>query len=102
MAVSKQTVIHTSKLARLNLAEGASGVEAEARIETFARQMDQIVAYMNILDEADTKGVEPMFSPMSLTAPPAEDKAEQLYTREEVLANAPKQEDGLFIVPRVL
>ena len=102
MSVSKQTVIHTSRLARLNLAEGASGAEAEARVETFARQMEQIVAYMDILDEADTDGVEPMFSPMSLTAPPAKDAVEQVYAREEVLANAPEQEDGFFIVPRVL
>lgn len=102
MAVSKETVLHTSRLARLDLSAGYGGAEAEARIETFARQMDQIVAYMDILDEADTTGVEPMFSPMSRTAPPAEDVAEALYSRDEVLAGAPEQEDGLFIVPRVL
>lgn len=102
MPVSKKTVLHTSSLARLDLGVGASGAEAEARIETFARQMNEIVGYMDILAEADTAGVEPMFSPMSLMAPPAPDEPLALYAREEVLANAPEREDGFFIVPRVL
>lgn len=102
MSVSKKVVLHTSHLARLDLTAGASGAEAEAHIEAFARQMDQIVAYMDILAEADTTGVEPMFSPMSLTAPPVEDEPQSLYSRDEVLAGAPEQEDGFFIVPRVL
>lgn len=102
MAVSKKIVLHTSSLARLDLGAGASGPEAEARIETFARQMNEIVGYMDILAETDTSGVEPMFSPMSLTAPPAADEAASFYSRDEVMANAPEQEDGFFIVPRVL
>lgn len=95
MAVSKETVLHVSKLARLDLG-------SEAQIETFARQMNDIVGYMDMLAEADTTGVEPMFSPMSLMAPPAADEPAAVYTRAEVLANAPEQEDGFFIVPRVL
>lgn len=102
MPVSKETVLHTSSLARLDLGSGASGPEAEARIGTFARQMNEIVGYMDILASADTTGVEPMFSPMSLMAPPRPDEPAAIYTREEVLANAPEQEDGFFIVPRVL
>lgn len=95
MAVSKQTVLHVARLARFDLGD-------DSNIDTFAGQMDQIVEYMNILDEADTTDVEPMFSPMSLMAPPSEDVAEALYSRDEILAGAPEQEDGFFIVPRVL
>ena len=102
MAVSKQTVLHVSNLARLNLSAGSEGAEAEARIEQFARQMDDIVEYMDILQQADTDGVEPMFSPMSLTSPLRPDEARQEYTREQVLENAPEQENGFFVVPRVL
>lgn len=102
MAVSKERVLHTSSLARLDLACGADGAEAEARIELFARQMDQIVGYMDILAGADTEGVEPMFSPMTLAAPPAEDIPEAVCSREEILANAPEHEEGFFIVPRIL
>lgn len=102
MAVDKKVVLHTSVLARLDLAQGTDGAEAEERIETFARQMEQIVGYMDILAEADTEGVEPMFSPMSLTAAPVEDEVLSVCEQEDVLAGAPAREGGFFIVPRVL
>ncbi|MDL2285150.1 Asp-tRNA(Asn)/Glu-tRNA(Gln) amidotransferase subunit GatC [Desulfovibrio sp. OttesenSCG-928-F07] len=102
MPVSKQTVIHTSRLARLDLAAGMTGADAEAKISEFSAQMDAIVGYMDILSEADTTGVEPMFSPMALTAPPRADEKNQDYNREQVLENAPEQDNGFFIVPRIL
>lgn len=102
MSVSKKTVLHTSTLARLDLAYGADGPEAEARIDAFAGQMDQIVQYIGILAEADTAGVEPMFSPMKLNAPLAEDIPVPSPSRDDIMAIAPEHEDGFFIVPRVL
>lgn len=102
MSVSKERVLYTSRLARLNLTEGLEGAAAEAKLEEFALRMDEIVGYMDILQEADTAGVEPMFSPMCLTAPPREDEVKLEFDRAEVMANAPEQSDGFFVVPRVL
>lgn len=102
MSVSKERVLYTSRLARLNLTEGLDGAAADAKLEEFARRMDEIVGYMDILQEADTTGIEPMFSPMSLTAPPRADVVVQEYSREEIMAGAPEQTDGFFVVPRVL
>lgn len=102
MSVNKKTVMHVSRLARLDLAAGATGSEAEEKISQFAQQMDNIVKYMDILEQADTAGVEPMFSPMALTVALRADEAQQDYTREEILRGAPQQENGLFVVPKVL
>lgn len=102
MAVSKEVVLHTSALARLDLAGGASGAEAEMNIVRFAAQMDEIVGYIDILESARTEGVEPLFSPITGAASPRTDEAVQRYAREELLQNAPEQNDGFFIVPRVL
>ncbi|MDR2503552.1 MAG: Asp-tRNA(Asn)/Glu-tRNA(Gln) amidotransferase subunit GatC [Deltaproteobacteria bacterium] len=100
MSVSKATVLRAGRLARLSLDEGAG-------LEDFAGQMAGIVEYMDILNQADTCGVEPMFSPMSRTAPPVQDEpatagAGQPCPREDILRNAPEQADGLFVVPRIL
>ncbi|MDR2050179.1 MAG: Asp-tRNA(Asn)/Glu-tRNA(Gln) amidotransferase subunit GatC [Deltaproteobacteria bacterium] len=103
MAISKETVLHVSRLARLDLAAGLSGAEAEDKIGSFAVQMAQIVEYMDILNQADTSGVAPLFSPVSLTAAPRQDiPLEAGFSREQILANAPEQEKGMFVVPRVL
>lgn len=102
MSVSRETVLHTSLLARLDLARGSSGDEAESKISAFAREMDGIVEYMDILALADTEGVEPLFSPLQHTAPPRADEAISAYSREEVLSNAPDADNGFFVVPQVL
>lgn len=102
MSVSKKTVEHVSLLSRLDLRAGGEGAEAEKKLERFARQMDEIVGYMDILNRADTAGVEPMYSPLSLSAPPRADEPASDYTREEVLSNAPEAENGFFVVPRVI
>lgn len=98
MPVNKETVLRVSKLARLSI----SGGEEDRKLDAFAAQMEQIVAYVDILETADTNGVEPLFSPMHLTAPPRSDEVAQPFSREEVLQNAPEQADGFFLVPRVI
>ena len=107
MSVSKDTVLHTADLSRLDLrstlqADSPDGAAVDARLEVFAAQMEEIVGYMDILQSAKTDGVEPMYSPMGLTAGPREDEVRQEYTREEELSNAPEQADGFFLVPRVI
>jgi aspartyl-tRNA(Asn)/glutamyl-tRNA(Gln) amidotransferase subunit C len=111
MSVNRETVLHTSKLARLELLDlpnsahssgKVDGVAAGDKLELFARQMDQIVGYMDILKSADTTGTEPLFSPMRRTAPPREDEAALLYKREDELSNAPEQDQGFFVVPKIL
>lgn len=102
MSVTRETVLHTSRLARLNIGAGLEGAEAEEKIKAFAAKMDTLVQYMDILNQADTSGVEPLFSPVKLTAPPRPDTVKQDYKREDILQNAPEQENGCFVVPRVI
>jgi aspartyl-tRNA(Asn)/glutamyl-tRNA(Gln) amidotransferase subunit C len=96
MAVSKETVLHTLGLARLEAPADDNG------LEDLAGQLAAIVDYMDILNQAEVEGVEPLFSPVSRVAPPREDEAGREYSRDEVLANAPEREEFFFVVPRVL
>ena len=102
MPVSKDIVLRTSRRARLDLRSGRTGQAADGQLEAFAAQMEKIISYIDILETADTSGVEPMFSPMCRTAPPRPDAAVQVYSRDEVLQNAPAQAEGFFVVPKVL
>ena len=100
---SKDRVLQVAKLARLDLGAGLSPEEAEAKLATFARQFDDIVALMDTLSEVDTAGVEPLYWPLGAPpAPPREDVAERHNTREELLRNAPEQDGQFFIVPRIV
>lgn len=99
----KERVRAVANLARINLTEGLSPEEAEKTLDRFAGQFADIVKLMDTLAEVDTTGVEPLYQPLAFTpAPPREDVARRLRTREEVLANAPEQDNGFFVVPKIV
>jgi len=91
--VTVETVEHVARLARLSLT-------AEER-ETFARQLDQVLAYAESIQSLDTSGVPPMSHAIA-TGAFREDAARDPGLRDSALGAAPDAADGLFRVPRVL
>jgi aspartyl-tRNA(Asn)/glutamyl-tRNA(Gln) amidotransferase subunit C len=91
--VTVETVEHVARLARLTLT-------AEER-ETFARQLDQVLAYAESIQSLDTSGVAPM-SHAGAGHAWRDDVVRDAGLREEALQSAPDAADGLFRVPRVL
>ena len=102
MSVTKEQVLATAALARLDLARGFSPEEAEAAITRLADQMGKIVAYMDILNQADTHGVDPLYTPLRHVAQPRPDMSAARCSTEDVLANAPRRHGDFFAVPPVL
>lgn len=91
--VTPETVEHVARLAQLSLTP-------EERA-TFARQLDDVLAYAESIQALDTSGVEPM-SHVSGAALLREDQPQPSLDRATVLEEAPDAESGLFRVPRVL
>lgn len=91
--VTPESVDHVAALAHLSLT-------AEER-ESFARQLDQVLAYAESLQALDTSGVDPMSHASAAGAFRADEPGPSL-DRETVLAEAPDPADGLFRVPRVI
>ena len=91
--VTPETVEHVARLAQLSLT-------ADERA-TFARQLDDILAYAESIQSLDTEGVEPM-SHVSEPGTLREDAPRPSLDRDTAMAQAPDGESGLFRVPRVL
>jgi len=91
--VTVETVDHVARLARLSLT-------AEER-ETFARQLDQILAYAESIQSLDTDAVPPMSHALT-SEMVREDTPAPSLDRARVLEAAPDAADNLFRVPRVL
>jgi aspartyl-tRNA(Asn)/glutamyl-tRNA(Gln) amidotransferase subunit C len=87
-------VKEVSRLARLQL----SGQE-EHEIQ---KQLDQILQYFEELDKVNTKGVDPMVTPIELVHELREDCVEAWDKHEEVLTEAPQTMGHLFKVPPVV
>lgn len=94
MKITRDEVIHVANLARLDLDEAA--------IDTFAEQIGTILEYVDTLKSVDTEGVAPTSHAISLTNAFREDDVADDFDRDSALANAPEDEDGNFVVPKVV
>ena len=94
MKVTRDTIEHIAGLARLNI--------TEAEKDKLTLEMENILSYVDKLNELDTTGLKPMEHVIPLKNVLREDKAEKSYDRDIMLANAPSSEDGCFKVPKVV
>jgi aspartyl-tRNA(Asn)/glutamyl-tRNA(Gln) amidotransferase subunit C len=97
MKISREDVTKVAALANLEL--------TGAEVETIRGQLDDILNYIDKLNEIDTSNVEPM---AQVLAPSADDSAlrEDVVVRSdvinEVLRGAPDPAPHYFRVPRVI
>ena len=94
MANGNLDVANVAKLARLNL------TEEETRL--FQNQLGEVLAHANKLREVDVSDVEAATHAVPIFNVFREDEARPWFTAEEALSNAPRQANGLFMVPKVI
>jgi aspartyl-tRNA(Asn)/glutamyl-tRNA(Gln) amidotransferase subunit C len=94
VSVDKNTVRKVARLARIAVPED--------RLEPMAGELNAILAWIEQLNEVDVEGVDAMTTPVAMTLPMREDVVSDGNIRDAVLANAPRTEDGFFVVPKVV
>jgi len=94
MALDKATVARIATLARIKV--------PESELEHLAGELSGILTWIEQLNEVSTEGVEPMASVAEMTLPMREDEVTDGGQPEKILANAPQQAHGFFLVPKVV
>ena len=94
MKITIDEIKHVADLARLTF--------SEEELQSFFKQLNDILTYVDKLGELDTAGVEPTFHAIELDTPYKSDEVHQVITKEESLSNAPEREEDFFVVPRVI
>ena len=94
MKIEKQQVEYVAHLARLEFSAGET--------ERFTSQLNDILFYMDKLNEVDTNGVVPLGSNVALNNAFREDVVKDSLGPDLALANAPEARNGCFLVPRVV
>ena len=94
MSVSKEDVEKIAKLAKLKF--------SDEELENFTPQMNEILNYMDKLNELDTENVEPLSHPVEQINVFREDKLKQSISTEDALKNAPSKDEQFFKVPKVI
>ena len=84
-------------------------LEVLNQIKLTASQKDDVLAFfakreadLLSLEAIDTSNTEPMVHILPTAVALREDAVEQLFAREELLAQAPHTDEGYFCVPRVI
>ena len=92
--LTPEEVQHIAQLARVGMTAG--------EVERLRLQLSQILDHFETLRGADTQGVEPTAFAVQLQNVMRDDVARPSDPVEEVLANAPDQEDQHFRVRAIL
>ena len=94
MSVDKKTVAKIAHLARI-------GVE-EKDLDSMTDELNNILNWIEQLNEVDTDGVEPMTSAVETELFWRRDEVTDGGKADDVLKNAPDSQYGFFAVPKVL
>lgn len=97
MKITRETVEQVAELAHLEL--------KEAEVETYRRHLDQILSYVEKLNELDTAEVEPMAQVVASGIDSIgwrEDMVRDAGVTDEALAAAPDPRAPFFRVPKVI
>ncbi len=94
MSVDIATVKRVAHLSRIAVDdEGATRLVEE---------LNTILGFVEQLNEVDIDGVEPMTSVIPLRMKMREDRVTDGNIAQDIVANAPAQEDHFFLVPKVV
>jgi len=91
---SELDVAYVARLARINL--------TEAEAELFQKQLDDVLTYVEKLRQADVSHVEAAAHALPIFNVFREDAPHDWFTAEQALSNAPREANGLFVVPKVV
>lgn len=94
MDVTREDVLRCAALAHLSLQED--------EVEPMRVAMARMLTHAASLDELDLDQVEPMLAGLDRPLPRRVDEPHDTFTQAQALANAPEQDRGHFVVPKVL
>ena len=92
--ISRDDVAHLANLARLAL--------TDAELDSFAGQLDAILAHVGKIQAVDVTGIEATGNPLKEVNVTRPDAVLSSLAQDDALAAAPRAEDGRFAVPRIL
>ena len=94
MKINRQDVEHVALLARLEF--------SATELDKYTGQLDAILEYIDVLNQVDTTGVEPMAHVLDLKNVTRPDVVRPSLPQDQALLNAPEPENGFFKVPKIM
>jgi aspartyl-tRNA(Asn)/glutamyl-tRNA(Gln) amidotransferase subunit C len=94
MKIEKDKINYVARLAMIGLTRKEE--------ELFAMQLNDIISYIEKINEIDTSGIEPTNHSIDMGNVFRDDNPEKSLSNTEALSNAPDKKDGFFKVPKII
>ncbi|MGM0507638.1 MAG: Asp-tRNA(Asn)/Glu-tRNA(Gln) amidotransferase subunit GatC [Fusobacteriota bacterium] len=94
MALTKEEVLKIAELSRLEISDD--------EVEKYQTQLNDILSYVEQLNEVDTDDVKPLSHAINLKNVLRKDVVKESININDAMKNAPEHEGGAFIVPKVV
>ncbi len=94
MSIDTDTAAKVAKLARIKVEEDA--------LPALAQEFNNILGFIEQLNEVDVDGIEPMVSVTPMRLKRRVDEVTDGDQQDRVLSNAPDAREGFFAVPKVV
>jgi len=92
--ITLEELEHVARLARLSF--------SHEELSAFTGQLNDILGYVAKLEKIDTSGVEPTTHALQVTNVFRNDEVQPSLPVEDAVANAPEEDNGAFVVPRII
>ena len=94
MSISEKDVQRVAHLARIRVAPD--------ELERYQQGLSGILSLVTQMHDCDTDGIEPMAHPPDIQLRLREDKVTETDQRATMQKSAPRVDEGLYLVPRVI
>ena len=94
MSLTKEEVLKIAKLSKLSF--------EEVEIEKFQVELNDILKYIDMLNEVDTSEVQPLVHINDVVNNFREKEEKSSIEMEKVLLNAPESAENAIVVPKVV
>jgi aspartyl-tRNA(Asn)/glutamyl-tRNA(Gln) amidotransferase subunit C len=94
MTIKKEDVERIAHLARIQVDDTV--------LAKTTSSLGEVLALVDQLQAADTSGITPLAHPLDMAQRLRPDEVTETDRREALMEAAPEQEEGLFLVPRVI
>jgi aspartyl-tRNA(Asn)/glutamyl-tRNA(Gln) amidotransferase subunit C len=94
MSITAKDTQKIGRLARIRL--------SEEEVQHYTGEINNILGWIEKLQEVNTEGVPQMASVCEMTLPMRKDEVTDGGYQEEILKNAPANDYGCFVVPKVV
>ena len=92
--ITRDEVIHIAKLSMLNLSEN--------EIEGYTKDMQNILGYAEMINALETADIDETIGATEQKNVFRKDEIVEFKSREDLLQNAPSQDEGMFRIPKVI